>query len=118
MKNPEREERIHNEIIVDAYGEEEQAMSWYYYLKDNLAFPFKAKCSAEIRKSPLKIGETVKVWGMASEEDCEHDMLVMIDFKQREMAVPLKQLEPLKVDEETLEAVKDWHYWIEQGYQF
>lgn len=26
------EERIEMEIIVDAYGPEEQAMGWYYYL--------------------------------------------------------------------------------------
>jgi hypothetical protein len=29
-KDPDREDRIHNKAIVDAYGPEEQAMSWYY----------------------------------------------------------------------------------------
>ena len=29
-RDPDREDRIHNEAIVDA-GPEEQAMSWYYY---------------------------------------------------------------------------------------
>ncbi|OQC08998.1 MAG: Calcium binding protein [Candidatus Cloacimonetes bacterium ADurb.Bin088] len=29
-------------IIVDAYGPEEQAMSWYYYLEEQLRFPFAA----------------------------------------------------------------------------
>jgi Calcium binding len=29
-KDEERDHRIHDEIIVDAYGDEEQAMSWYY----------------------------------------------------------------------------------------
>ena len=33
-KNRIREERIHNEIIVDAYGPEEQALGWYYYLEN------------------------------------------------------------------------------------
>jgi len=28
-KDPIREERIHNEAIVDAYGPEEQALGWY-----------------------------------------------------------------------------------------
>jgi len=32
-KNSERENRIAEEIIVDAYGPEEQAMGWYYYLE-------------------------------------------------------------------------------------
>jgi Calcium binding len=31
-RDPVREERIHDEIMVDAYGPEEQAMGWYYYL--------------------------------------------------------------------------------------
>ena len=41
-RNPDRENRIHEEIIVDAYGPEEQAMGWYYYLEDKLQFPFHA----------------------------------------------------------------------------
>jgi hypothetical protein len=32
-KDEEREERITNEIIVDAYGPEELAMGWYYHLE-------------------------------------------------------------------------------------
>lgn len=31
-KDDEREGRIAMEIIMDAYGAEEQAMSWYYYI--------------------------------------------------------------------------------------
>lgn len=29
-KDETREERIHMEIIVDAYGLDEQALGWYY----------------------------------------------------------------------------------------
>ena len=43
-KDPIREERIHNEVVVDAYGAEEQAMGWYYYLEDKIRFPLQAKC--------------------------------------------------------------------------
>lgn len=39
-EDEEREERIHREIIADAYGPEEQAMGWYYYLEEHLQFPF------------------------------------------------------------------------------
>ncbi|MGO9305501.1 MAG: calcium-binding protein, partial [Candidatus Korobacteraceae bacterium] len=38
-KNRIREERIHNEAIVDAYGPEEQALGWYYYLENKIQFP-------------------------------------------------------------------------------
>jgi hypothetical protein len=37
-QDPEREERITMEAIVDAYGAEEQAMGWYYYLDDKIQF--------------------------------------------------------------------------------
>ncbi len=69
-KDEEREERINMEIIVDAYGPEEQAMGWYNYLSDTLQFP-----------------------------------------------VPLMQLEGLQVDEETQQAIGDWHYWVNRGYK-
>ena len=48
-----REERITMEIIVDAYGSEEQAMGWYCYLDEKLNFPFFAKCIAERATSAL-----------------------------------------------------------------
>ena len=40
-ENKVREKRIMNDIVVDCYNEQEQAMGWYYYLEDNLNFPFK-----------------------------------------------------------------------------
>ena len=45
-KDPVREERIQNEIIVDAYGPEEQALGWYYSLENQITFPFRARCTA------------------------------------------------------------------------
>ena len=41
----EREERITMEIIVDAYGPEEQAMGWYYYLKPQGHYRIPVLCS-------------------------------------------------------------------------
>ncbi len=54
-KNKEREERIAMEIVVDAYGPEEQAMGWYYYLEKKLRFPFIALCNSRRAISPLQI---------------------------------------------------------------
>jgi len=116
-RDEEREERIHMEIIVDAYGPEEQALSWYYYLEENLNFPFSVKCIAHRTISPLKVGEKVEVVGMPSEEDCEHDMFVLIRRKSDQFGVPLSQLEGVDVDEETKQAIEDWHYWVNQGYE-
>ena len=117
-KDDGREERIHMEVVVDAYGEEERAMGWYTYLDDNLAFPFQARCITARRTSPLQPGEVVEVTGMAPAEDCDHDMLVDVQWQGRRLAVPLSQLEGVAVDDATEEAIGDWHYWVARGYEF
>ena len=116
-KDDEREERISMEIIVDAYGPEEQALGWYYYLDENLHFPFSARCVARRTISPLEPGDKVEVVGMPPEEDCEHEMFVLIRRKSHPLAVPLMQLEGIEVDEETRQAIEDWHYWVDRGYE-
>lgn len=117
-KDPIREDRIHNEAIVDAYGPEEKAMSWYYYLEGKLTFPFQAHCIVNRAVSPLKKGETVPVRRMAPEDACVSDMLVQIQWHGRNLAVPISQLTAIDPDEETAEAIGDWHYWVAQGYLF
>jgi hypothetical protein len=117
-KNRIREERIHNEAIVDAYGPEEQALGWYYYLENNIKFPFTGRCIAPKVVSPLRKGETVEVRGLAPEGSCAHDMLVLIRWHGRNVAVPLSQLTASDGDESTVEAITDWHYWLAQGYCF
>lgn len=125
-QDAEREERITMEIVVDAYGPEEQAMGWYYYLADTLQFPFTAICIDKRRSSPLKVDKSVKVRCMASAEECEREMFVEIDWDDDTLAVPLAQLEfkagNEKLDEEMeseiQEAIADWHYWVNQGYEF
>lgn len=113
-----REERIQNEAVVDAYGPEEQAMGWYYYLENKLSFPFQAKCIASQMMSPLRKGETVEVRRRAPEEVCSSEMLVLIRWQGRNVAVPLSQLAATNADESTAEAISDWHYWLAQGYRF
>ena len=117
-RNHDRESRIHEQIIVDAYGPEEQAMSWYYYLEDKLEFPFHAQCVASRPTSPLRKGDMVEIRKMAPEDSCTTDMLVITRWSNRNLAVPLSQLKAIDVDEATTQAVEDWHYWIAQGYCF
>ena len=107
------------EIIVDAYGPEEQAMGWYYYLEEKLQFPFTVVCSAKRAISPLQIKDEVDVLGMAPEDECENEMFVTIRWERDGLAVPLSQLTPIKItDEQTKQVVEDWHYWVQMGYQF
>lgn len=117
-RDEEREERITMEIVVDAYGAEEQAMGWYYYLQDTMQFPFTAVCVNKRRISPLKEGATVEVVGMAPEDECDREMFVEIEWESDTLAVPLVQLEATEADEATQQAIADWHYWVNQGYEF
>lgn len=107
----ERDERITNEVIVDAYTTAEQAFGWYYYLERRLRFPFQMGCVEERMGSPLREGEQVCVIGMADESDCTSEMVVLVECLDRVFGVPLSQLEVREADSDTREAVEDWHYW-------
>jgi hypothetical protein len=58
---------------------------------------------------------------MAPDDVCAHDMLVLVRWQDRKMAVPLAQLTPVDPDESTAEAIGDWHYvmdpksWTKKG---
>ena len=106
------------EVVVDAHDEEERAMGWYYYIADQLTFPFQATCIAARRISPLQPDEVVEVTGIASADECEHEMFVDVQWQGRSFAVPLSQLEGIDVDEVTQEVIEDWHYWVGRGYEF
>ena len=56
---------------------------------------------------------------MADVDDCDHDMYITVEFHDNELAVQLSQLEPIgELDDESREAICDWHYCCERGYQF
>ena len=112
-----REQRIVMEVVVDAYGPEERAMGWYYYLDGKLNVPFTARCVARRAISPLAAGDEVEVIGMPPEEECAREMFVTIRWGTEGLAVPLAQLKVVDADRPTREAVGDWHYWVKQGYE-
>jgi hypothetical protein len=117
-EDAEREERIAQEIIVDAYDGVERALSWYSYLDSNLGVPFTAECRVARPISPLKVGQQVEVIGMPPEDECERDVFVTIRWRGNELAVPLAQLRPVDADDETTQAAEDWLYWSDRGYSF
>ena len=55
---------------------------------------------------------------MPPEEVCEHEMFVLTPWERRTLAVPLAQLAALHADGQTRQAIEDWQYWVERGYQF
>jgi hypothetical protein len=68
--------------------------------------------------SPLKIGEEVDVLGVAPFDDCESEMFVVVLWNDRELAVPLEQLEPISGDVKSIEIIEDWLYWCLMGDEF
>ena len=114
----DREHRIIMEIVIDAYDEIERALSWYYYIEDNLHFPFLATCISRRAISPLQVNDEVEILSMPSEKECQHEIFVNIRWNKDALAVPLAQLMPFDVDDETMQAVKDWHYWVNKSYRF
>lgn len=116
-KDETREQRIAMEAVVDAYGSSERAMGWYYYLDGKMKVPFKARCRSARPISVLKVKEEVEVLGMAPEEECEREMFVWVRRAGERTAVPLAQLKALSKDRDTQEAVGDWLYWVDRGYE-
>jgi hypothetical protein len=112
------ERRIIDEIVVDAYTEEERALGWYYYVEDKLKPPFTALCIVKRESSPLCKVETVDVIGIASEDECRHELLVSVRWAGQVLALPLAQLTPQTKLAATQQAVADWHYWVGQRYVF
>ena len=90
---------------------------WVGITTGKLKVPFKARCRIARPISLLKIGEEVEVLGMAPEEECETEMFVWVGRGGERDAVPLVQLQPLSKDRATQEAVGDWLYWVDRGYE-
>lgn len=93
-------------------------MGWYYYLQEQLKFPFMATCVTKRAASPLCVKDEVQVIGMPSEDECEHEMFVTVRWNKDRLAVPLAQLRPISATHErTKQGVEDWHYWVKRGYE-
>jgi len=112
-RDEKREERIEMEIIVDAYTADEQAMG-HIYLEETMDVPFEARCIEEQDVSPLEEGETVRVVGKPSSEPSLRQQFVTIEWMDREVGVPLSQLEPIEASDSTKQAIADWHYWLDR----
>ena len=113
-----REDRIDLEVIADCNGPDERAMGWYYYLEEQVRFPFAARCTVRRATSPLRPDDRVHITGLAPADECEHAIFVTISWERDSLAVPLSRLEPEEVDEGTAHAVGDWLYWTGRGYKF
>jgi hypothetical protein len=55
---------------------------------------------------------------MALEDECDREMYVEITWEDDTLAVPLIQIEATDADSQTQQAIADWHYWVNRGYEF
>jgi hypothetical protein len=117
-RDEEREKRIDFDVVVDAYDDVERAMGWFYYLAEQCDFPFKARCIAERSISPLLVDEEVEVISEASAKECERELFVEVQWKDRQMAVPLSQLSIVESSNTSKQIVEDWQCWVLRGYEF
>ena len=112
QKDPQREARICEEIIVDAYDDDEVLMSWYYYFQDELSFPFPA-----LLTSKTTHGESIQTEVIAHSlpelEDCTLEQFwlqVHNPVEERLFYVRLEDLSVSQASEATRQALEDWRY--------
>lgn len=113
-RDADRDDRIERAVLVDAYTPEEQAMGWAVYLEESFDLPFEARCVEEREVSPLIVGETVHVVGVSSKAPSFHRQFVTVEWRDRELGVPLRQLAPVEAGEATERAIADWRYWLDR----
>ena len=76
------------------------------------------RCITERAISPLRKGDEIEIVRMAPEEECQHEMFVETRWDRRTLAIPLSQIKPIAAaDKDTKEAIEDWRYWVNQGYE-
>ena len=112
QKDKEREDRIRDEAIPDAHGEIEEAMSWYYYIEENLAFPMQAKVKLRLRggKTEEKAVKIVEV-DSKSEESLILRLGITEGRSDRVQYISPEDIVRINTSDENLEILNDWLYW-------
>ncbi|MEM6700861.1 MAG: calcium-binding protein [Bacteroidota bacterium] len=109
-QDPTRDQRIHSEIVVDAYDEGEVNMSWFYYFEENLNLPFKVYIKTEFRNGShgSALTEIVKIVSAPEEEIMLGGYFstsnVMSKFKISDISKIIK-------GSNNLEILNDWLYY-------
>lgn len=111
LTKKEIKEIIENEIIVDAYGDEEVNTGWATYMENNLNFPFEAEYL--VRKASGKNEwKKVKIIGNDSNdsnyEGGEYYLSALLEDVDMIIPVEISELKNVKADEQTLQTLQIW----------
>ena len=118
--NQKYQDIIEGQIIVDCYDEYEMAMGWFYYLSDNMSFPFKAKVSVENSVGSLKKDDIVNVVELMNSDEEMISMYsfkatVGIEFGEHVYDISLEMIEGIDCDKETADVIEVWSYDCERN---
>ena len=118
QRDEAREQRIAR-LLSGAQDEYERISAWYDYLEKHLRFPFAATLSRPDAAAALGLRQEVEVIDLACVDDWEDEARVTVGGDRDGLDVPLAQLTPSeRSDEQTQQAVSDWHYWVQRGNHF
>jgi len=115
QEEPEREDRIYEEAIVDAHGDEEVIISWYYYLEEKLDFPFTAAVQVHsLGRSRQTIRVEMQAMGPVSR--CGYWQMWVLGSPSEQEGNTLYHFFLSDIVEaeggpERLQALADWNYW-------
>lgn len=110
--NKEMRQIIEDEILVDCYGDDEVNMAWFYYMEENMIFPFDAQLEVKKRDGSKELKE-VEVLRLASTERdyAGEDFRVEVAYSEDIIETSISKLHHIKADEGTLEAIQIWKFW-------
>jgi len=118
VRDEEREQRIAR-IVAGCDEEYGRIAEWYGYLEEHIHFPFAALYRTATAVSRGQRPEPVEVIDLACVDNCTDEMRVTLGAKKYGHDVPLSQVQPTDAaDEQTRQAIGDWHYWVQRGYHF
>jgi Calcium binding len=111
IKDKERENRILDEVIVDANGDEERNIGWYYYFEEGLKFPINATiklalCGGKLEEKKVKIVEV-----KPDNEDKPMQLGIVEGKSERVQYISPEAIVSVKTSDENLEILNDWLYW-------
>ncbi|MDR3223391.1 MAG: calcium-binding protein [Methanobrevibacter sp.] len=120
-ENEYRSNQIEDKVIVDCYNDEEISCAWECYMEERLSESFKAKIIGENPEIPVGEVVTVKdnlyqfdeIGSIIWKKDHANTIHYLeVEWNDEEFDIDIKDLKPLKKDNETLKAIKNWNYWI------